>query len=102
MENKGFESSPNTLDISNDFLSLSISDFLDKLRELRNQPALEIEVNLSSKEKLDFVVLSRRLKGFIEGSQSGQVRQATIKARREQASWEPNVFSSGVSFVEID
>jgi hypothetical protein len=100
MEGQQFETGGEEVDVSDDFLNQKSWEFLDRLRELRKASALKIDVDLSAIEDKDrFVGLARRLKAFVEDARNGQQRAATVHGRREQISWEPNVFCSGVEFV---
>lgn len=90
---------PSEFDLSEDFLTLEVFDFLDKLRSLKKSPALRISVDFSQMnedEKELFIGRARRLKAFLDERSPGQKRAAKIKIRPEQKMWEPNVFASGV------
>ena len=90
------------LDISEQFITMSIVDFLEFVRTVRNEPHLAINVDLSQiSDKFKFQSQARRLKAFLDSSSGEQKRDASIKCSKEQVSWEPNVFSSGVKKILI-
>mgnify|MGYP001589439271 CR=1 FL=1 len=91
------------VDVSEAFRTMSWFDFSDRLRQLRKEPVLKIFVDLSQMEdRQDFVEIARRLKAFLEIKPQGQKRFATIRAKKIQVAWEPNVFSSGVVWDQAD
>lgn len=93
MEQK-IESEPHPRDISEEFNAMEVFDFLDFLRTLRKEPALSIIVDWRD------IYQARQLKAFLDGSR-GQKRFAAIRATRKQMEEEPNVFSSGVKWIEV-
>ena len=98
MEGKQNETNEAVIDLSQDFLTMDRISFLDRLHEVRKEPILKIEVDLSRQEQDRFISSAQFLKAFVEGERAGQKRFATVRGRQEQISWEPNVFSSGVKF----
>lgn len=95
----GIEQPPSPKDISAEFLSMSVSDFLDFLRKQRKEPALSI--------KIDWIDIqtARRLKAFLEDFDAiskGQKRFAVIRATEEQYKQELNVFASGVKWEKVN
>lgn len=83
-------------DISQEFSTMEVFDFLDFLRTLKNEPALEITADWKD------IGTARRLKAFLETNKpQGQKRIATIRATEEQKMQEPNVFSSGVKWEKV-
>ena len=83
-------------DVSSAFSTMSQDDFRIHLRTLRNEKALYLVADWSD------VATARRVKAFVEqGGPAGQKRTAAIRATREQKELEPNVFSSGVDWIQI-
>jgi hypothetical protein len=98
---EGIESTPKTKDIGEEFGSLSDSEFKDLLRDLGNEPVLVLNADLSHvSDQNEFKIKARQVKAFLETPMINQQRSASIKATRMQMTWEPNVFSSGVEFIE--
>ena len=91
------EHEPNSKDISNEFLTTDIFEFMDFLKTQRNEPALSITIEWKD------VPTARRLKAFLEDSRAlgKQKRLATIRATEEQYNQELNVFASGVKWEKI-
>jgi hypothetical protein len=103
MEDPILESQPHEVDLSDEFLSLSVNEFSERVRELRKVPRLRITADFSKiDEPSKFVWPARRLKAFLEDARGSQERQVIVRGRKEQRSWEANVFSSGVKFEQID
>jgi len=96
------EQSKEYVDLSEKFRSMSFSDFRKELNNLRDVPHLKIDVDFTGEEKQSFIFKARHLKAFVEDARDGQKRDVIVRLRREQISWEPNVFSSGVEYVCID
>lgn len=86
-------------DISQEFQDMPLMDFLDFLHQHRKEAGLRIKADLSGLERNEFVGTARRLKAFLE-SGHGQPRAAEVICSEEQKMWEPNVFSSGVKWIE--
>lgn len=95
VEKSQIESESQPRDISEEFSNMDMFVFLDFLRTLRKEPALSIVVNWKDKYQ------ARRLKAFLENIVPGQKKFATIRATRKQMEEEPNVFSSGVKWIEV-
>ena len=86
-------------DISSEFLSMSVIDFLDFLRTQRQETALSLVIDWRD------VNNARRLKAFLEDSDAlrrGQKRFATIRATEKQYRQELNVFASGVKWEKVE
>ncbi|KKW19247.1 MAG: hypothetical protein UY63_C0017G0024 [Parcubacteria group bacterium GW2011_GWA2_51_10] len=93
------EQLPDTVDLSEDFLSLTNEDFHVCLRKWRKVPLLTIRIDLSDiQEPKKFVHQAQRLKAFLEYKPEQQRRSATIVGRPEQKRWEENALGSGVTF----
>ncbi len=83
-------------DISAEFLSLGVFDFLDFLRSQKNEPSLSITIDWKD------VPTARRLKAFLESNKPvGQKRFAAIRATEEQYKQELNVFASAVKWIKV-
>ncbi len=97
-EKPHFEREPAPRDISQEFLSMGVFEFLDFLRTLRNEPALSITIDWKD------VSTARRLKAFLEdfSALGKQKRYATIRATDEQYRQELNVFASGVKREKVE
>ncbi len=100
MENsrESIEQEPVPKDISAEFTTMSVADFMDFLRTLDHEPALEIKVDWKDK------YMARRLKAFLEDFHAlelKQKRRATIRATEAQYMQELNVFASGVQWEEV-
>lgn len=95
--NQKIEREPTPKDISAEFLSMSVFEFMDFLRTQRNEPSLSITIDWQD------VWTARRLKAFLEDSDAlgKQKRRATIRATEEQYKQELNVFASGVKWEKI-
>lgn len=103
MEGKHNESMPQEVDLSQEFITLEVMEFLEKEHQLRKVPVLSINVDLSDiEDKNEFISRARRLKAFLESNNKGQERNVTVRAKREQKQWEVNAFMSGVKFEPID
>jgi len=94
VEQSKIESEPQPRDISEEFNNMGVFEFLDFLESVRKESALSIIVDWKDKYQ------ARRLKAFLENTH-GQKRFAAIRATKEQMQEEPNVFSSGVKWIEI-
>ncbi len=90
------EDEPTPKDISQEFLTMKFEDFLPFLRTQMNEPFLSIAIDWVD------VMTARRLKAFLESSDRGQERSATIRATEEQKSLAPNEFSSGIKWEKVD
>jgi hypothetical protein len=83
------------VDVSSAFASMPHDDFYTYLRSLRKEKALHLVADWSD------VMSARRVKAFVEyGGPEDQVRTAAIRATKGQKALEPNVFSSGVEWIE--
>lgn len=91
------ENEPIPKDISTEFLSMNVFEFLDFLRTQRKEPSLSITIDWKD------VSSARRLKAFIEdfSALGKQKRSATIRATEEQYKQELNVFASGVKWEKV-
>ena len=91
------EREPAPKDISAEFLSMEVFEFLDFLRTQRREPALSITIDWKD------VPTARRLKAFLEDFSAlvKQKRSVTIRATEEQLNQEPNVFASGVKWEKV-
>ncbi|MFA6269919.1 MAG: hypothetical protein WC657_01785 [Candidatus Paceibacterota bacterium] len=89
-------------DITSEFINTNPDfDFHSFLHSVRQEPILEIRLDLTNTNKSDFVILARRAKAFLEATKpQGQKRNASIKCTKEQKTWEYNVFASGVDWTE--
>ena len=93
----------NPRDISEQFRDMSVIEFLEFLHTLRNEPILIINADFSDiSDKYAFQTKAQRLKAFLESANRGQKRNASIRCRKEQVMWEPNVFNSGVKKDLVD
>ncbi len=99
MESETPRENPQLKDISQEFLDMPLFEFLDFLHQQKKEAGLKISVDLSNLIQTDFVMTTRRLKAFLE-SGHGQPREASVICSEEQKMWEPNVFSSGVKWIE--
>lgn len=95
--NQRIEREPVFKDVSAEFLSMSVFEFMDFLRTQRKEPALSITIDWID------VPTARRLKAFLEDSSAlgKQKRSATIRATDEQYMKELNVFASGVKREKV-
>lgn len=85
-------------DISEEFKSMSFSEFNSFLRTLRREPALAITVDWSGVSK------AQQLKAFLEDPDAlrrNQKRTATIRATEAEYKQELNVFVSGVKWEKV-
>lgn len=92
-QNNNIEKPPK--DVSNEFLSMEAFEFSKFLTTLRNEPLLVIDINWKNRFNA-FAV-----KAFLEKRVPNQKREATIRATKEQHDEAPNVFASGVKWIEI-
>ena len=83
-------------DISNEFMTMDMMDFLDFLFSQRKEPELSIVIDWQG------VNSARRIKSFLESRAEGQKRFATIRATEAQHQEEMNVFASGVKWEKIE
>ncbi|MDD2656480.1 MAG: hypothetical protein PHQ18_02845 [Patescibacteria group bacterium] len=90
------ENQPQTKDVSTEFLTMSSEEFRTFLKNNKTEPSISITINWVD------VQTARKLKAFLEDSNAlgKQKRSASIKATQEQMKQEPNVFSSGVTWIE--
>lgn len=83
---KPIEQETQPKDISNEFLNLSTSEFLDFLRQHRKEPSLSITISWDDTDDRlsEFTLI--RLKAFLEDPDAlgKQKRYATVKATEEQ------------------
>jgi hypothetical protein len=98
--NKNHEHEPAPKDISAEFLTMTVYDFIEFLRSHKDEPAISITVDWTD------TVRAKRLKAFLEDfsstiRSSGQKRLVTIRATKEQHDQDPNVFASGVRWEKI-
>lgn len=95
--NQKIEHEPTPKDISAEFLSMSVFEFMDFLKTQRKEPALSITIDWRD------VWTARRLKAFLEDFDAlgKQKRFATIRATDEQYMQELNVFASGVKREKV-
>lgn len=75
------------IDVTEDFSFMSGTDFMQRLNELRKEPSLYIELDLTEMGAEEFTEridgYSRRLKAFLEGNLS-QERKATVNITQGQ------------------
>jgi hypothetical protein len=89
-------------DLTQDFLTLDNSEFLEKAGSLRKVPVLTLSPDLSSiGDKEQFIKYVRLLKAFFENQRSGQEKRVTVKIREEQMSWEPNALQCGFKVEKV-
>jgi hypothetical protein len=87
-------------DVTAEFMvgASSFNRFVDSLYE---EPTLKVELDLTGfTNRMEFILLARRVKGFLEIKPLEQERKASIRCTKEQRAWEPNVFSSAVEWVD--
>ena len=99
-ENQKIEKEPNPRDISNEFINMTVFDFVNFLREHKDEPSISISVGWTD------IVRAKRLKAFLDDFSSttrgnGQKRSAAIRATKEQHDQEPNAFASGVRWLKV-
>ncbi len=82
-------------DISHEFSTMDHNEFNAYVKSLKDLKELSITIDWTN--KFD----ARRLKAFIEMARDGQKRVVSIRATKEQKNEEPNVFTSGVEWIEI-
>lgn len=65
----------------------------------KDEPLLEIHLDLRNQDRLQFILWARRAKTLMDsGSPGGQQCVVSIKCTLEQKAWELNVFTSGVEW----
>ncbi len=90
-------------DISEQFLEMQSSDFSDFLFDIylndlsAGGPIRTLMIEVDWQDDL----MAKRLKAFLESSEDGQERKATIRATKEQYESDPNPFASGVKWREV-
>ena len=82
-------------DLSSEFSTMDRHEFENLVRKLKDIPELKIVTDWTNKYD------ARYLKAFVERAGDGQKRSASIRATKEQKNQEPNVFGSGVEWIEI-
>mgnify|MGYP001580061950 FL=1 len=88
-------SSENPCNVSQAFAAMSPDEFTHHLRSLRKEKSLHLVADWTD------VMSARRVKAFVEyGGPAVQNRTAGIRATKAQKNLEPNVFSSGVDWIE--
>jgi len=98
-EKSHIEREPTLRDISQEFQNMSVMEFLDFLKTLRDEPALSIAVDWSGPGH------AKRLKAFLEDMRAksrGQKRAATIRATEDEYEQALNVFASGVKWEKVE
>ncbi len=90
-------------DVSKQFLEMHSSDFSDFLFDIylndlnAGGPIRTLIVEVDWQDDL----IAKRLKAFLESSEDGQARKATVRATKEQYESDPNSFASGVKWKEV-
>jgi len=83
-------------DISHDFITMDVYDFVKFIKECRNEPFLSIAIDWRD------VSTARRLKAFVDQASRNQRRVAKIRATRSQMNLDVNAFASGVEWEEVE
>ena len=84
------------VDLSEEFCALKSWELSERLSELKNAREICVTINWVSKET------AWKLKGFLEMKKpEGQTRRAAIRATKAQMDEAPNVFASGVEWIEV-
>lgn len=104
MSSKHEQEGIHNIDVTDKFIHIESSLFLEHLRSLRKEPSLSIKIVWDDNMTEDTLT---KLKAFIEGAR-GQKRDATIVSTREQRDGpiltspnSINAFMSGVKWEEI-
>ncbi len=88
------------IDVSREFLEMHSSDFYNYLMDIylddldAGGPIRKITIEVDWQDDL----IAKRLKAFLESSEDGQARKATVRATKEQYESDPNAFASGVKW----
>jgi hypothetical protein len=83
-------------DVTAEFLAMDYSSFKEYLKTIQSEPAISITINW------DGIKMARKVKAFIEKDlPGGPKRYASIRATKAQKDQEPNVFTSGVQWIEV-
>jgi hypothetical protein len=89
-------------DVSAEFMD-GASSFNRFINTLSNELSLKIELDLANlTDRMEFILLARRAKGFLEIKPLEQSREASIRCTKEQMRWDSNAFASGVEWLDSD
>jgi len=70
---------------------------------LLKEPSLKLELDLTTvTDRMEFILLARRAKAFVDTKPSGQERTASIRCTKEQMWWDANAFASGVEWCDAE